>query len=30
MLYSRDGRKVKTIVGLINYQDLSQALESQL
>jgi cytochrome c biogenesis protein CcmG/thiol:disulfide interchange protein DsbE len=30
MLYSRDGRKVKTIVGLINYQDLSRALDSQL
>jgi thiol-disulfide isomerase/thioredoxin len=30
MLYSRDGRKIKTIVGLINYQDLSKALEGQL
>ena len=30
MLYSRDGRKIKTIVGLINYQDLSKALDSQL
>ena len=30
MLYSRDGRKIKTIVGLINYQDLSKALENQL
>ena len=30
MLYSRDGRKIKTMVGLINYQDLSKTLESQL
>ena len=30
MLYSRDGKKVKTIVGLINYDDLSKALQSQL
>jgi thiol-disulfide isomerase/thioredoxin len=30
MLYSRDGRKIKTIVGLINYEDLSKALDSQL
>ena len=30
MLYSRDGRKIKTIVGLINYQDLSKVLENQL
>jgi thiol-disulfide isomerase/thioredoxin len=30
MLYSRDGRKIKTIVGLINYQDLSKTLDSQL
>jgi thiol-disulfide isomerase/thioredoxin len=30
MLYSRDGKKVKTIVGLINYDDLAKALESQL
>ena len=30
MLYSRDGRKIKTIVGLINYQDLSKTLENQL
>jgi cytochrome c biogenesis protein CcmG/thiol:disulfide interchange protein DsbE len=30
MLYSRDGKKVKTIVGLINYDDLVKALESQL
>src|SRR5579864_5118813 len=30
MLYARDGHKIKTIVGLINYQDLSKALEGQL
>src|SRR4029077_6063796 len=30
MLYSRDGRKIKTIVGLINSEDLSKALENQL
>jgi thiol-disulfide isomerase/thioredoxin len=30
MLYSRDGRKIKTVVGLINYKDLSKALDSQL
>ena len=30
MLYSRDGRKLKTIVGLINYEDLSKTLDSQL
>lgn len=30
MLYSRDGKKVKTIIGLINYDDLSKALQSQL
>jgi cytochrome c biogenesis protein CcmG/thiol:disulfide interchange protein DsbE len=30
MLYSRDGRKIKTIVGLINYEDLSKTLDSQL
>ena len=30
MLYTRDGRKIKTIVGLINYDDLSKALQSQL
>jgi thiol-disulfide isomerase/thioredoxin len=30
MLYSRDGRKIKTVVGLINYQDLSKVLDSQL
>jgi thiol-disulfide isomerase/thioredoxin len=30
MLYSRDGKKIKTIIGLINYDDLTKALESQL
>jgi cytochrome c biogenesis protein CcmG/thiol:disulfide interchange protein DsbE len=30
MLYSRDGRKIKTIVGLINYEELSKTLDSQL
>lgn len=30
MLYSRDGRKIKTIVGLINYDDLTKALDREL
>ena len=30
MLYSRDGKKVKTIVGLIDHDDLSKTLDSQL
>ena len=30
VLYSRDGKKIKTIIGLINYDDLSKALQSQL
>jgi len=30
MLYSRDGKKIKTIVGLINYEDLAKTLDSQL
>jgi hypothetical protein len=30
MLYLRDGKKVKTIVGLIDHDDLSKALEGQL
>jgi thiol-disulfide isomerase/thioredoxin len=30
MLYSRDGRKIKTIVGLINYDDLSKTLDREL
>ena len=29
-LYSRDGKKVKTIPGLINYDDLAKSLETQL
>ena len=30
MLYSREGKKVKTIVGLIDHDELSKALEGQL
>ena len=30
MLYSRDGKKIKTIVGMIDHDDLSKALEGQL
>jgi cytochrome c biogenesis protein CcmG/thiol:disulfide interchange protein DsbE len=30
VLYSREGKKIKTIIGLINYDDLSKALQSQL
>jgi thiol-disulfide isomerase/thioredoxin len=30
MLYSRDGKKIKTIVGLINHDDLSKTLDGQL
>src|ERR1700722_15292640 len=30
MLFSRDGKKVKTIVGLVNHDDLSKAIESLL
>jgi len=30
MLYSRDGKKVKTIVGLLDRDDLAKALEGQL
>jgi len=30
MLYTRDGRKIKTIVGLINYEDLSKTLDHEL
>jgi thiol-disulfide isomerase/thioredoxin len=30
MLYSRDGKRIKTIVGLIDRDDLSKALDSQL
>ena len=29
-LYSRDGKKTKTIIGLINHDDISKAIESQL
>ena len=29
-LYSRDGKKVKTIVGLMDYPDIVKAIESQL
>jgi len=28
MLYARDGRKIKTMIGLINHDDLTKALES--
>jgi thiol:disulfide interchange protein len=30
MLYSRDGKRIKTIVGIIDHDDLSKALDSQL
>ena len=30
MLYSREGKKIKTIVGLIDHDDLSETLDSQL
>jgi thiol-disulfide isomerase/thioredoxin len=30
MVYSRDGKKIKTIVGLIDHDDLSKTLDSQL
>jgi thiol-disulfide isomerase/thioredoxin len=30
MVYSREGKKVKTIVGLIDHNDLSKTLDSQL
>jgi thiol-disulfide isomerase/thioredoxin len=29
-LYGRDGKKIKTIIGLINHDDISKALEGQL
>ena len=29
-LYSRDGQKVKTIIGLANHEDLTKAIENQL
>ena len=28
MLYARDGRKIKTMIGLINHDDLTKALEA--
>jgi hypothetical protein len=28
MLYARDGRKIKTMIGLINHDDLTNALET--
>jgi thiol-disulfide isomerase/thioredoxin len=30
MLYSREGKRIKTIVGLIDHDDLSKTLDSQL
>jgi len=30
MLFSRDGKKVRTIVGLVNHDDISKAIESLL
>jgi thiol-disulfide isomerase/thioredoxin len=30
MLYARDGRKVKTVVGIVDYSDISKAIEKQL
>jgi thiol-disulfide isomerase/thioredoxin len=30
MLYTRDGKKIKTIVGLVNHDDLSKAIEGLL
>jgi hypothetical protein len=30
MLYSRDGKKVKTVMGLISYDDLDKAIKTQL
>ena len=30
MLYSRDGKRIKTIVGLIDHDDLSKTLDTQL
>ena len=29
MLYARDGKKIKTMIGLINHEDLTKALEAQ-
>jgi thiol:disulfide interchange protein len=30
MLFNRDGKKVRTIVGLVNHDDLSKAIEGLL
>ena len=30
MLFSRDGKKVRTIVGLVNHDDISKAIEGML
>jgi thiol:disulfide interchange protein len=30
MLFTRDGKKVRTIVGLVDHDDLSKAIESLL
>ena len=30
MLFTRDGKKVRTIVGLVNHDDISKAIESLL
>lgn len=30
MLFSRDGKKIKTTVGLVDHDDLAKAIESQL
>ena len=30
MLYTRDGKKIRTIVGLVNHDDISKAIESLL
>jgi thiol-disulfide isomerase/thioredoxin len=30
VLYSRDGRKIKTVIGILDYSDISKAIEKQL
>jgi hypothetical protein len=30
MLFTRDGKKIKTIVGLVNHDDIAKAIESLL
>jgi AhpC/TSA family len=30
MLYSRDGKKVKTVIGILNHDDMEKAIETQL